>query len=45
MSLGNNLIGFTQESSGWVASDMLKVDPRLALADNGGPTMTHAFWR
>jgi hypothetical protein len=49
-SLGNNLVGDTTESSGWVASDVkgnmtTPLDPRLGpLADNGGPTMTHALF-
>ncbi len=43
-SLGFNLIGNATGSSGWVASDLLGVDPLLAaLADNGGPTWTHAL--
>ncbi len=42
-SQGNNLIGNTDGSSGWVASDeqhqLLPLNPQLeALADNGGPT-------
>jgi hypothetical protein len=44
MSNGNNLIGNKIGSSGWVESDLVDVDARLApLADNGGPTMTHAL--
>ncbi len=43
-SLGHNLIGNSAGSSGWVASDLLNVDPQLdVLADNGGPTLTHAL--
>ncbi|HUT88817.1 MAG TPA: choice-of-anchor Q domain-containing protein [Thermoguttaceae bacterium] len=43
-SQGHNLIGDTSGSSGWVASDLLNVDPMLGpLADNGGPTWTHAL--
>jgi CSLREA domain-containing protein len=43
-SLGFNLVGNALGSSGWVASDLLGVDPLLeALADNGGPTWTHAL--
>src|SRR5262249_26837012 len=43
-SLGNNLIGNPAGSTGWVASDLLRVDPLLApLADYGGPTPTHAL--
>ena len=41
-SLGNNLIGNSLSSTGWIASDLQNVDPLLGpLADNGGPTMTH----
>jgi len=44
LSNGINLIGNTFGSSGWIASDLLNVNPMLGpLADNGGPTMTHAF--
>jgi hypothetical protein len=43
-SLGNNLIGVKGDSSGWLESDLLNVNARLGpLADNGGPTMTHAL--
>ena len=43
-SLGHNLIGDTADTSGFVATDLLNVDPRIAsLADNGGPTWTHAL--
>ena len=43
-SLGDNLIGDTAGSSGWMASDLKNVNPHLGpLADNGGPTMTHAL--
>ncbi len=43
-SLGNNLIGVTGTSTGWIASDLLNTDPLLGpLADNGGPTVTHAL--
>jgi len=43
-SLGHNLIGSIAGSSGLVASDLKNVDPKLApLADNGGPTLTHAL--
>ncbi|MEX2142163.1 MAG: choice-of-anchor Q domain-containing protein [Pirellulales bacterium] len=43
-SLGHNVIGNTAGSSGWLASDLQNVDPRLSpLADNGGPTRTHAL--
>ena len=43
-SLGHNLIGNTDGSSGWVDSDLLNVDPLLGpLQDNGGPTMTMAL--
>ena len=48
-SLGNNLIGATDGSSGWVSSDRTgtsaaPLDPLLALLDNyGGPTQTMAL--
>lgn len=48
-SLGNNLIGKTDNSTGWIGSDLtgtvaLPLDPQLAaLADNGGPTRTMAL--
>lgn len=43
-SLGHNLIGVTGTSTGWIASDLLNTDPVLGpLADNGGPTATHAL--
>jgi hypothetical protein len=49
-SLGHNLIGATNDSSGFTASGDLAgskaspLDPRLApLADNGGPTLTMAL--
>ena len=43
-SQGNNLIGNTDDTSGWVASDMTGTDPRLGpLQNNGGPTPTHAL--
>jgi hypothetical protein len=42
-SQGYNLIGNTQGGSGFAASDLLDVDPRLGpLQDNGGPTRTMA---
>jgi hypothetical protein len=42
-SQGTNLIGNTPGSSGWIATDLLNVNPMLGpLADNGGPTMTHS---
>jgi hypothetical protein len=49
VSLGHNLIGQTDDSTGWVASDLTgtsanPLDPGLGpLQDNGGPTMTHAL--
>ena len=44
MSNGINLIGNTTGSSGWIAGDLLNVNPMLGpLADNGGSTMTHAL--
>ncbi len=40
-SQGNNIIGNTGTSTGWVASDLLNTNPLLgSLADNGGPTQT-----
>jgi len=49
-SLGNNLIGISDDSSGWVSSTDLKgtrnkpLNPKLGpLANNGGPTMTMAL--
>jgi len=43
-SLGNNLIGNSTGGAGFVASDILDVAPSLGgLADNGGPTQTHAL--
>jgi hypothetical protein len=49
ISLGHNLIGQTDDSTGWVATDLTgtsddPLDPCLGpLEDNGGPTMTHAL--
>src|SRR5262249_42937095 len=48
LSVGYNLIGQTDGSSGWGATDLtgtsrFPLDPRLGpLQDNGGPTLTHA---
>jgi hypothetical protein len=43
-SLGHNLIGNTEDTSGWGSTDLLNVDPKLGpLQDNGGPTMTMAL--
>ena len=43
-SQGNNLVGNTFGSSGWIAGDLLNMNPILGpLADNGGWTMTHAL--
>jgi len=43
-SRGHNLIGDTLDSGGFLETDLLNVDPRLGpLADNGGPTATHAL--
>lgn len=44
-SIGYNLVGVTNGSSGWRTSDdLLNVNPMLGtLADNGGPTKTHAL--
>src|SRR5207253_10758970 len=42
-SLGHNLIGNTDRTVGFVASDLLNVDPLLGpLQDNGGLTLTMA---
>ena len=42
-SLGHNLIGKTNNSGGWIGSD-LTGDPKLgALTNNGGPTQTMAL--
>ena len=49
LSLGYNLVGQTEFSSGWVATDLpgnaeAPLDPVLGpLQDNGGPTPTHAL--
>lgn len=41
-SQGNNIIGVTGTSTGWVASDLLNTNPMLGLlANNGGPTQTY----
>ncbi|MEZ5728592.1 MAG: FG-GAP-like repeat-containing protein [Burkholderiaceae bacterium] len=43
-SLGFNIVGSTSGSSGWVGSDQTGTAPLLGtLADNGGPTPTHAL--
>lgn len=43
-SLGYNLLGSTAASCGFIATDMLTADPGTGpLADNGGPTPTHAL--
>lgn len=43
-SEGNNLIGTVNNSSGWIASDILNKDPKLAsLGNNGGFTQTQAL--
>jgi Bacterial Ig-like domain (group 3)/MBG domain (YGX type)/Right handed beta helix region len=48
-SLGNNLVGATDGSSGWISSDLVGTvaDPDNAqlapLGDNGGPTLTMAL--
>ena len=43
-SAGNNLISSTTGSSGWVGSDLQNVAASLnALANNGGPTLTHSL--
>jgi hypothetical protein len=44
VSHGHNLIGNTTGSSGWIATDLLNRNAALGpLANNGGPTMTHAL--
>ena len=49
ISFGYNLIGQTDNSSGWINTDrtgtsMAPLDPLLSpLQDNGGPTWTHAL--
>jgi CSLREA domain-containing protein len=43
-SQGNNLIGSVGSSTGWVVADLLNRAAFLApLANNGGPTRTHAL--
>ena len=43
-SQGYNIIETVGGSTGWIGSDRTGVDPQLqALADNGGPTPTHAL--
>jgi Calx-beta domain len=43
-SLGHNLIGYSTGGSGFVASDLLNVNPLLGpLQNNGGPTQTRAL--
>ena len=43
-SEGHNLIGVTNESSGWIESDIVNRSAALGpLQDNGGPTLTHAL--
>lgn len=43
-STGYNLIGNVGNSSGWLSTDILNQDPKLAqLADNGGQTQTQAL--
>jgi hypothetical protein len=43
-SQGHNLIGSSQGGSGYAATDLLNVDPRLGpLQDNGGSTQTMAL--
>ncbi len=43
-SLGHNLIGNTNGGSGFVASDLVNVNPQLGpLQNNGGPTQTMAL--
>ena len=43
-SLGHNLVDNSTDGSGFAATDLLNVNPRLgALQDNGGPTQTMAL--
>jgi CSLREA domain-containing protein len=43
MSNGYNLIGNITGSTGWLATDLLNLDPLLGLlGNNGGQTLTHA---
>lgn len=43
-SLGNNLVGVAGATAGFILSDLLNTPAGLApLADNGGPTPTHAL--
>ncbi len=43
-SQGNNFFGDTTGATGFVASDLLNMDPLLGpLQNNGGPTNTHAL--
>ncbi len=40
-SQGNNIIGVTGTSTGWIGSDLLDTDPMLGpLGSNGGPTQS-----
>jgi hypothetical protein len=44
VSQGNNLIGDTTGGSGFIASDLLNLDPLLgSLTSNGGATYTHSL--
>lgn len=44
VSLGHNIIGNTNGATGFVASDLPNVNPRLGpLRNNGGQTLTHAL--
>ena len=44
ISNGINLVGNTTGSSGWIASDLLNINPILgSLAANGGNTLTHTL--
>lgn len=43
-SLGNNLVGVAGATAGFIASDLLNTPAGVGpLADNGGPTPTHAL--
>lgn len=44
LSVGFNIIGNSSGASGFIATDMIGVDPMLGpLQDNGGKTLTHAI--
>ncbi len=44
ISLGHNLIGSSKGVTGFIATDIIDQPPQLdVLANNGGPTQTHAL--